>query len=621
MNRNRISAFAVLTAAGAMIGALTAGGCAGQSGSGGMKSGEFIGRVTSVVHWKLPDEVYAKLTPEVRTNLQTRGITVDDPNRTMISKELPLVGHWVRIRDEFYMTDQNGQFTVKGSIPTGGTADVFAQANSETPEGQIALNSLVPKGQTPKATRLILPYYLPDDMDAHPDHTGPNEARVGQATRKRAANVGHAPDGCPLRKACLPPGHPDANKESCCLDYNGDVGDGLPRNRVSNVIGCTAKAVENFVNSDCWLWTFEKPTRPCQKEGGVNHYGPGCWMNHAYRNCQNMDDNDFGITAQIKVPIVEQKQFSVHNNTPSYITFLRWKEDNVPGKIELVSGVPSYDAYLIPLNSGNGYKLYHYSDQKDTHFREVHLKYIAPNKLPNGKAKETYHLIAESGGLSYEMAVEVSAIDRIEITPSSATIKKGASVELTATAYDVNGKKIEWIVSSQYQWSAAGSGSVNNGRVTGSSAGAVVVSAWYPDYPDTKGSATVTVTDDEEPNPTPTPGPTVPTGSHALVSVNGNVPPTIIYGSLTIFPGYVKLNSNGTFSSLFKGGHKQYPVTLQGSGTYAVNGNKIKFTYHNGKGPGEMTIAGKGKLSRSYVFEKDDVLPYDIPVTEIYQLQ
>jgi hypothetical protein len=625
MYRKRHNLWETLAAVVALAtGALSVGGCAGQSGSGGTKSGEFVGRVTSVVHWKLPDDIYARLTPEVRTDLQTRGITIDDTNRTLISKELPLVGHWVKIGGGVYMTDKNGEFSVKGNIPTGGSAPIYTQENSETPEGQIPLNSLVRKGQTPTATRLILPYYLPDDMDAHPEHTGPNGAKVGQATRGRATDAGHAEDGCPLRKACLPPGHPDGNKESCCLDYNGNKGDGLPRNRVSDRIPCTAKAVNNFVNSDCWLWTFEKPGRPCFNEGGVNHSGPGCWMNHAYRNCQNLDENDFHFTEKIKLQLKEKAEFSVENNTPSYITFLRWKEPDVPGKVELVTGVPSENAYLIPLDSGGGWKLYQYNDEKDTHYRQVRLRYVAPeDKLPGGKAKQTYHLIAESGGFQYEMEVVVSAIDRIEVTPANSTIKKGASVQLTATAYDTKGKKIEWLDESQFQWSAAGSGSVNDGLVTGNSEGSVVVSVWYPDYSDLKGSTIVTVTDDDDPDPTPTPnpGPSIPTGSHALVSINGKTPPVTIYGSLTIFPGYIKLNKNGTFESLTKGGHYQYPVTLQGSGTYQVNGNIIKFTYQSGRGPGEMTIIGAGKLSRTYVFEKDPVIPYDIPVTEIYQLK
>jgi hypothetical protein len=627
MNGKKHTLITALLAAAAIGASLVGAGCAGKSGSGSTKSGEFVGRVTSVVHWKLPDEIYAKLTPEVRANLQTRGITVDDANRTMISKELPLVGHWVKIHENFYMTDQNGEFNVKGSIPTGGSVGVYAQLNSETAEGEIPISNLTLKGQTPPPTRLILPYYLPDDMDKHPEHTGPNGAKVGDAaaTRGRATtgDYGHAPDGCDLRKACLPVGHPDGNKESCCLDYNGNLGDGLPRNRVSNDPVCTGKAVNNFVNSDCWLWTFEKPGRPCASEGGVNHYGPGCWMNHAYRNCQNLDENDFGITDKIKLPLVDKVQFNIRNNTPSYITWLRWKEPNVPGTLTLDANDPSYHATLIPITNGTGYKLYQYSDSKDTYYKDVKLFYISPNKLPNHKARETYHLIAEAGGHSREMEVEVVAIDRIEVTPTSASVKKGESVGLTAVAKDVNGKTIDW--ATPLQWMATGTGSVSqSGVVTGSSEGMVVVTVFFPEYPDVKGSATVTVTDDE-PDPKPE-------GRHNLVSVNGKAPPVVVneyYDKqlkytwrMTIFPGYIDLHKDGTFASLHKGGDYNYPVAREGSGTYTINGNRVLLNYTSGSGPKEMTIIGAGQLAFSYVFEKDNVQFFqDVPVTEVYKLQ
>ena len=594
----------------------------GGNGSGDSGSGARVGRLTSVVTWKMPDDVFARLTPQARASLAQKGITVDDTAKTLVSPELPLAGHWVKVGEQqFRMTDRDGLFTVPDGAPGSGNAPVFSQIDGTVPEGEVPLGSLVPQGKTPNTVRLQLAYVLPADMN------------VDAATRtvSRSHGLAHGPDGCALREECLPPGHPEGNKKPCCLDYDGDTGDGLARLRGEDGAGggndpgleCSTKAYVNFINSTCYLWTFAKNGRPCASEGAINDVGPSCWVNHRYRNCQNMDENDLQVTPKIKVAPGGRVTFQVRNNTAGNHTRLTFQETNVPGKLEVDAAAPSSGADLVVVQKG--YVLAHFSNERKEHYNDVTLAYTAPDRLPDGECKATYHLTAEGGGLTGQIEIEVSHLSDLELTPASTSVKVGQSVTLTALARDGAGNPVQ----TPLTWDASG-GAVSvdaSGNVTGVAEGASVITVRSKECPDLRATATVTVTKNNDDGEAPK-----PEGRHNLVRVNGQAPPVVLNEyhddkinytwRLTTFGGFIDLRQDGTFQIERKGGEFKFPVTLKGSGTYAVAGNAIKFTYAQGSGPGEVAITGAGKLSYSYVIKKDNVQIFqDIPVTEEYSRQ
>lgn len=580
-------------------------GCGGGgNGGGGTRSGEFVGRLTSVVNWKMPDEVFAGLTPKTRAALLTKGITIDNNTKTMTSKELPLAGHWVKIGDRYCMTDKEGIFTVEGNVPSG-SAPVVSQIGSTDAEGLVQLSSLVPKGQTPTPVRISLSY-----SDSH----------LSRAILT-ASGRAQGPDGCSVKEGCLPPGHPDGNKKACCLNYDGPEGDGTPRmGSEGYTTECRSKALDNFINSTNFAWIFSKGSRPCRDEEKIGlEKDEQCWFNHRYRNCQNIVEGDVNAPAKIRVPLGGRVTFTVRNNTESNATWFTWKEKNVPGAIELEKGVPSEHATLDAFSAA--YILQNFSIARKEHYENVTLAYKAPEQLPGGKATATYHLSTEAGGYKRIIEIVVGDVDHVELTPPSDTIKVGETTPLTAVAKDSQGKT----VNVDFEWSASnGAVSVSDaGLVTGQAKGQSVVTVRVPGT-DLRATSTIAVEEDEEPAKV--------LGVYKMTSANGEPLPYIVneyYDEKikytfrqTIFSGSIELYADGKFKYQGKGGEYKFPITLSGEGTFTVNGHAITLNYTSGSGPKNFTAVGAGKLSRYQVYPKDSYqFPKDVPVTEIYTLQ
>lgn len=595
----------VMTGIAALSG-LVAGimGCGGSGSSSGGRAGRYVGKLTSVVAWKMADAEFAHLSPVTRATLQQQGMTLDETTKTIVSNELPLQGHWVRIGDRFCMTDKDGLFVVDGNVPDAGTARVFSETDAPTAEGEFPISSLVPEGQTPGSVRLTLDYHA---------------SSVTKATSRAQA----APDGCPLKEACLPAHHPDGNDKACRLDYNGPDGDSLPRVRgLGGSDDCVSKSSDNYIDSTCFHWTFAAPGRPCLGEGPDVDEGMTCWKNHKYRNCQNMGEDDLNLTPKIKVPLGGQVTFTLRNNTPANNTMLLWQEKNVPGSLALDPSAPSSEARLEKLSGAQF--VYHYNEARQEHYEDVKLVYTAPTSLPDGKTAETYHLEALAGGYRVVCEVVVGEIDHIEVSPVSDSIKVGDVTPLTAVAKDSNGNIVNNV---PFEWSSSNPGVATvdaQGLVLGVSEGQSVIHVSTPNAPGLKASATITVTKDEEPSK--------PGGRYVMESVNDAAPPKVVNEFYdpqlkytfrsTVFSGVIVLNTDGTFETERKFGEYNAPATLKGSGTYQVTGGTVKFTYTSGTGPGAAALNGPGKIVVYYVLEKDNAhFPKDVPVTEVYRLQ
>lgn len=572
-------------------------GCgSGGKGKVSTRSGTYVGKLTSVVNWKIPEETFAGLSPARRAALQQKGITIDDTAQAIQSPELPLAGHWVKVGDRYCMTDSQGIFKVEGAVPTGGSAPVYSQVGNTSAEGEVPMASLVPEGQTPSTVRLLFNY------------DRPVTASVGRAA---------APDGCPVKGACQP-GAPNGNKAACCLDYNGEDGDGLPRLRVSSAgKECRSKATDNYFMSTCFLWTFTKGSRPCLNEEDYDgNRDESCWKTHRYRNCQNMVEDDLNAPAKVVVPLGGRVTIPIRNNTTANATVMFWQEAGVPGKIEKEPGAPSVNGKLEVLN--NGIVTQNYSESLQEHYEDFVLAYVAPESLPDNKKTAVYHLISSAGGVVKVTEVVVGDGKYIELNPASDSIEVGQQTDFVATAYDGEGNVIDL----DFEWSVSNSVAsvTSQGLATALNEGQCIITVRSPGT-DLRATATLTV------EKKPKPG-----GFYGLSAVNGDSPPKVVneyYDKqlkytfrMTIYGGSFEINDDGTFAVERKGGEAGFPVTSKGSGTYQVIGDKIKFTYTSGYGPGEATVVSKGKIAVSYVFPQDKQhFPKEVPVTEVYTLK
>jgi hypothetical protein len=582
---------------------------AGCGGGGGQRGGDYVGRLTSVVSWKLNDATYAGLDGPARAKLTQKGITVDDATKTLRSAELGLAGHWVKVGDRTCMTDREGNFTVEGGAPSAGNADVFAQLDHETPEGAFPLDKLVEKGQTPIPVRLELSYSPPAGMNDDPDAAGTSRSRVVTT-----------PGGCELHEPCEPIGSPNSNKKPCCLDYDGNVGDGLPRQRekpghqVSDT--CNALAYTNFINSTCFEWTFQKKGRPCSSEVIPYQVGPSCWVRHGFRNCQNMDENDFHATESVNVPLGSTRTFKIRNNTEANFTVLRFKEDGAFGVIGLAPGAPSARAELLPWPGGQ--RLGHFSREDTVHFEEVILSYTAPESLPDGRRTATLHVIVEGGGYTREVELKIGGGERAEITPTNPSLKVGATLQMSAVIKDADDEPVP----AEVTWTSSSAAiSISpTGFVTGVAKGQSVVTAHFSTYPDLQASTAVTVTEEE-----PLPGATYP-----LRTVNGKSVPTafLLFTEDVVevaIGGQIVLRDDKTFDYIYDA-RTDSPFgqgavrRLSGKGTYVVSGGAITFHGTSGINPGKVTIQAGGSLTRTYIIPKDPpFVDADFPVTEVWR--
>jgi hypothetical protein len=136
-----------------------------------------------------------------------------------------------------------------------------------------------------------------------------------------------------------------------------------------------------------------KSDRPCLFEAAFFPGDPSCWPKHKYRNCQNLDEDDFSLSpgAAIVRPL-GSAPLTVRNNTPANST--RLLVLGPPGAaLRLASGGASLRA-VVP---GYYYVLRHYDDTARTHAESVTVDFVAPANPP-GVCLSDYRVLALGGG-------------------------------------------------------------------------------------------------------------------------------------------------------------------------------------------------------------------------------
>lgn len=314
------------------------------------------------------------------------------------SRPLPLSGKYLEVDGARYMLDREGYVTLPRPRSLA-AIKVLWQLTDIEEFGVIAALNVAPVGQEPPETSLTVTYRPPGDMNAGPGGGGWEAGAGGACTLPMAV------DGCPLRDPCT-----GGNDVPCCLDYEGPAGDGQPRWRFTNPnfpmcpvdLTCKSRAYRNFVGSTCYDWVFNRRGRPCAPE--TIGSGPGCWFRHKYRNCQNMDENEFTLQASpAVVKFGDEVRLTIVNNTAANSTTLRIEPAAGKGDLQLPPGAPP----VTLVRDGGGWRLDHWDDGQQQHFEGVQLRYVTPQKDSTGKCVATYKIIAEADGLRKEVEIRV----------------------------------------------------------------------------------------------------------------------------------------------------------------------------------------------------------------------
>jgi hypothetical protein len=232
----------------------------------------------------------------------------------------PAVGYRLNIPGRRYMIDDKGVVNTPTLPAVTKNLELFVQAGDVRPYAVLPSVEFVPADRKPKPTVLKLIQKLPASMNPGSEgamlhehlrrleeweaklkslectNVSSHEACLRPAAIQSSGNpiFGLIPDRCRQRPPCAP----GANDKPCCVDYNGPVGDGKPINR-NNGNDCFAIGYKFFEWSTCFIWTV---AGPCANESAypwnnqdLQNPAPDCWSNHKYRNCQNLDPNDFHL--------------------------------------------------------------------------------------------------------------------------------------------------------------------------------------------------------------------------------------------------------------------------------------------------------------------------------------
>lgn len=324
------------------------------------------------------------------------GLTYDSASQELRGPSLPLSGKWLEVDGQRYMTDRDGYLRLPAE-PKESPVPVYWHVDATEPVTVLESLTTVPDEEEPPVTSVPVRYTYP----AHMDSGGHSDAGGG------AGGI------CDVEQ--IPPGHPFTNSRACCEDYLGPAGDGK---RYVRTPPCMPLAVRNYYGSLCYEWTFLKRGKPCLNEGAINHLGPGCWLNHKYRNCQNLDEDDFsmerpGATSDLAAFGLDVL-LRIRNNTAANSTVIRVVPD--AGTVR----APEGSLYrVVRDDSVGGWRIDHWNDGLEVHFGIVEVLYQPPVRDPRGHCVAGYRITASADGL--EESIELRAIPTRLVWTGTAT--------------------------------------------------------------------------------------------------------------------------------------------------------------------------------------------------------
>jgi hypothetical protein len=369
----------------------------------------YTGRLLREVVLELPEGFLATLSASERAAIEAEsGGKIDAAQNAIVHARTPYQGRYIKVGDGFVLTDKDGYFRIP-DLPAGMTSvDIYRETQDANLDATFPLD---PAGFD-VASDAAAPAYVkkdrlavPGDMNP-PDGTAPPLHHHGGDSPPGAVKI---PDGCSERCDATAAAVVK-NQQGCCQDYDGAIGDGLPRERGDPSLVCRGKAVRNFLGSTCERWSdsqigtacqnesayqckFRLTSRECSAENkptckkatdctaGTTCFGgqclyPACYLNHKWRNCQNMDPKELGLAPYPQTTVAGGGKVTITliNNTEANETrILGLNGSN--GTLTLATPGPG-------LNPGPALYVTHYNTSQLKHYELVKLTYTAP---PNPK--------------------------------------------------------------------------------------------------------------------------------------------------------------------------------------------------------------------------------------------
>ncbi len=327
----------------------------------------------------------------------------------------PATGYWIEIGKRRYMIDTDG-FVEVSPRPTNTTnLKIYVGVADDKPFAVLPSVTFVEKSGRPPETILKLKQQLHQHMN--PEEGGGHSAYEHGAAwweglegfepalfQNNSTTTAPVPSSC-LRRACAP-----GNTTPCCLDYDGPLGGGEPVNRSAGS-SCFALGARNFIGSTCYKWTVPlarvyPPGNACLNESALPwnnaipfYAAPNCYNNHKYRNCQNLNEDDFSLTpAASFIKFGEFVDFGLRNNTPANSTCFDISREKVTPRLTLLSkGGLNPSAFC-------DYSADHYTDAPKKHYEDMKLRF-AVAKAPPKVCKATFKLKGRAYGKTVHSTV------------------------------------------------------------------------------------------------------------------------------------------------------------------------------------------------------------------------
>jgi hypothetical protein len=383
------------------------------------KASGFVAQIIFQVDQVLDDLTLQQFTAAEWKELeQQTGGTLVRSEHVMRLPPFPAAGYWLSLGDRRYMVSNKGIVNAPTKPSNTSNLPLYVQVGDDLPYAVLPSVAFVASGESLRPTVFKLLQKLPPSMNRSSETALFDEHRLrpgiwpatiqtseytaaahqscvmGVAQQQYSNNPLHQliPDRCRRRAPCAP-----GNGSPCCLDYDGPSGDGKPIQR-ANGNDCLAIGAKFFEWSTCFVWTV---AGACSNEAALPwnnlepaNPAPDCYHNHKYRNCQNLNANDFKLNpSSTMIKFGELSGLLLRNNTVGNSTCLAIDSKGPTAKLDLNS-----PGKLVPGGNCNGYRADHFSDLERKHYEQMKFRFITPKAVGPRPCKATYKVVASSGG-------------------------------------------------------------------------------------------------------------------------------------------------------------------------------------------------------------------------------
>jgi len=287
---------------------------------------------------------------------------------------------------------------------------------------------------------------------AHSFHS-PDERSLRVLLSGEGEGEDEASSGDPCSTDYNVPRSSTPGRASCCLDYNGPLGDGMETRGavVTEAIEYVGSTCEEAVKMNCCTnesadpraikWLLTGGAEGIRNRNQRDFVPRACYVNHKYRNCQwiqyktldglylsttvpslnsrsthfdeitNPQSGEF-VLEEITVGCGEELPIYLYNNACRNLTSLRF-HDNIGGEMTLKG-----DGFQSNRRLSNNFRVRatHYNDDTNVHVFSRELIYQAPSQ---DSGTQVDRLFADSAGLSRRIDISVVCPDSDDPPPET----------------------------------------------------------------------------------------------------------------------------------------------------------------------------------------------------------